>query len=269
MYPLVSVIVPCYNQAHFLDDCLESVINQKYSNWECLVVDDGSPDNTFEVTQKWIAKDVRIKYLSKENGGLASARNFGIKNALGKYILPLDSDDKISAEYIALAVEYIQSNKNCKVVYAQAMLFGQKEGPWYLADFSLQNLAKQNMIFCTALFSKDSWEKVGGYDETIRDGFEDWDFWISLLKNGGDVYKLPVIGFYYRIRDLSMSRSIDRKKFHALTNHLAYKHFDFFSLHLGNIIEAQEIITHYNILTKNKVFIFLKKIKSLFRLKRS
>ena len=149
------------------------------------------------------------------------------------------------------------------------MHFGQKEGPWYLADFSLQNLAKQNMIFCTALVSKDSWEKVGGYDETIRDGFEDWDFWISLLKNGGDVYKLPVIGFYYRIRDLSMSRSIDRKKFHALTNHLAYKHFDFFSLHLGNIIEAQEIITHYNILTKNKVFIFLKKIKSLFRLKRS
>ena len=84
---MVSIIVPCYKQAEFLDECLSSVIAQTYSDWECIVVDDGSPDNTEEIMQSWVKKDERIKYLKKQNGGLASARNSGILASNGVFCL--------------------------------------------------------------------------------------------------------------------------------------------------------------------------------------
>lgn len=101
--PLISVIVPCYNQAQFLDECLQSVLEQTYQNWECIIVNDGSPDNTEEVALEWTKKDVRFIYLKKDNGGLSSARNAGIEKAKGEWILPLDCDDKIGNQYLELA----------------------------------------------------------------------------------------------------------------------------------------------------------------------
>lgn len=72
---LISVIVPCYNQAQYLDECLQSVLDQTYQNWECIIVNDGSPDNTEEIALRWTKKDSRFRYLKKENEGLSSARN--------------------------------------------------------------------------------------------------------------------------------------------------------------------------------------------------
>lgn len=83
--PLISVIVPCYNQAQYLDECLQSVYDQTYQNWECIIVNDGSPDNTEEIVLQWTKKDARFNYLKKENGGLSSARNAGIDIAKGEF----------------------------------------------------------------------------------------------------------------------------------------------------------------------------------------
>ena len=91
----ISIIIPCYNQAHFLDQALQSVLNQTYLNWECLLINDGSTDETEIISNKWIKKDSRFKYFYKENGGLSSARNFGLDNAEGDCIVFLDSDDCI------------------------------------------------------------------------------------------------------------------------------------------------------------------------------
>ncbi len=96
MEKLVSIVVPCYNQAHFLDETLQSVLDQSYSNWECIIVNDGSPDNTEDIAKQWCNKDYRFTYLYKENGGLCSARNAGISISKGEFILPLDSDDIIA-----------------------------------------------------------------------------------------------------------------------------------------------------------------------------
>lgn len=93
--PKISIIVPCYNQAQYLDECLQSVIDQTYQDWECIIVNDGSPDNTEEIAKKWIEKDSRFIYLYKENGGLSSARNEGLDKASGIWIQFLDCDDKI------------------------------------------------------------------------------------------------------------------------------------------------------------------------------
>ncbi len=95
MNPLISVIVPCYLQAEYLDECLQSVYDQTYSNWECIIVNDGSLDNTEEIAKRWLEKDNRFRYIYKENGGLSSARNAGIREAKGEWIQFLDSDDMI------------------------------------------------------------------------------------------------------------------------------------------------------------------------------
>ena len=96
MNPLISVIVPCYNQAQYLEECLQSVLDQTYQNWECIIVNDGSSDDTEEIANKWSKNDERIKYIYKENEGLSSARNLGVKISLGEFIYFIDSDDSLN-----------------------------------------------------------------------------------------------------------------------------------------------------------------------------
>ncbi|SIS96763.1 Glycosyltransferase involved in cell wall bisynthesis [Chryseobacterium ureilyticum] len=229
----ISIIIPCYNQAQYLDECLLSVFNQTYSNWECIIVDDDSPDNTKEVVEKWIEKDSRFKYLYKQNGGLSSARNAGIEVATGEWILPLDADDKISNQYLELAEKVF--DKDYKVIYCKAEKFGVINEFWELLDFTPKTLARTNIIFCTAFFRKKSWEEVGGYDINMLYGLEDWEFWISLLKDGGKVYRIDEVCFYYRIKENSMITELTRARKMLMLSYIEKKHLDFFHQHLGSI----------------------------------
>ncbi|GAT62863.1 glycosyltransferase family 2 protein [Paludibacter jiangxiensis] len=107
-YPLISIIVPCYNQAQYLPEALDSVLAQTYTNWECIIVNDGSPDNTEEVAKIYCNKDSRFKYIFKENGGLSSARNFGFQFAGGEYLQFLDCDDILSSNKLQLQIEQLR-----------------------------------------------------------------------------------------------------------------------------------------------------------------
>jgi glycosyltransferase involved in cell wall biosynthesis len=225
---LISIIVPCYNQAQYLDECLQSVLAQTYVDWECIIVNDGSPDDTEEKTKPWIEKDNRFIYLHKENGGLSSARNAGINRAQGEYILPLDADDRIAPAYIELAISSFQNDSTLKVVYCQAEKFGEEKGIWQLSPFSIYDLGLFNMIFCSAVFKRQDWELVGGFDISMIYGLEDWEFWIAILKNGGTVKRLDEVGFYYRIREKSMLKRMDSHEVDFSKNYLIKKHLDFF-----------------------------------------
>jgi glycosyltransferase involved in cell wall biosynthesis len=233
----VSIIIPCYNQAQYLDECLQSVLNQSYSNWECIIVNDGSPDDTEQIAIKWTTKDIRFKYYNKVNEGVSSARNFGIEQSMGEFILPLDADDKISTDYLDLATTAFQQNPSLKVVYCKAEKFGDEVGLWILDSFSLYNLSIKNMIFCSALFRKKDWELVGGYDVNMIHGIEDWEFWIAILKNGGQVKCLDSIGFYYRIKKVSRQKLFDKEKYDYSINYITIKHADFFVNQHGNSIQ--------------------------------
>ncbi|MRX67906.1 Glycosyltransferase involved in cell wall bisynthesis [Flavobacterium resistens] len=234
MYNKVSVIVPCYNQAQYLDEALISVLNQTYSNWECIIVDDGSPDNTEDVASKWCDKDPRFKYLKKKNGGLCSARNAGIDIADGQLILPLDADDRIGNKYLELATKAFNDNNSLTVVYCKAEKFGDENGLWNLPEFSLFNLSRNNLIFCSAFFKKEDWKSVNGYDLAMQNGWEDWEFWIAILKNGGNVKCLNEVNFYYRIKKTSMLQSIGRENENENLNYLSIKHADFFVKQYGS-----------------------------------
>lgn len=226
--PIISIIVPCYNQAQYLEEALQSVLEQSYINWECIIVNDGSPDNTEEIALIWTQKDERFKYIYKENGGLSCARNKGIELAIGEFILPLDADDKIGKNYLKLGIEAFKDSLDLKVVYCIAEKFGIENGTWILDEYSRITLARRNMIFCSAIYRRKDWEMVGGYDVNMKYGWEDWEFWIALLKNGGSVKKIEYFGFYYRIKEQSMIKELDEVKRKELFNYMSVKHADFF-----------------------------------------
>jgi len=261
----VSIIVPCYNQAQYLDECLNSVLDQTYPNWECIIVNDGSPDNTEEVAMKWTNKDERFKYLYKTNGGLSSARNEGIKNAVGTLILPLDADDKIANIYCELAINALVKNSSLSLIYANSEKFGLVNEIWDLTEFSIEKLATENLIYCSAFFKKEDWERVGGYDENLMQGLEDWEFWIAILKKGGNVIKLKETCFYYRIKETSMITSLKDENKKIIFDYISIKHADFFVQHLGSFFKLQEKIntlernSFKNVTSKRKALkIFIK-----------
>lgn len=99
MTPKISIIIPCYNQQEFINRCITSVIEQTLTSWECILINDGSTDSTAELCEKWTGNDSRIKLFHKKNGGLSSARNAGMEQATGTYIIFLDSDDRFANQH--------------------------------------------------------------------------------------------------------------------------------------------------------------------------
>ena len=266
--PLISVIVPCYNQAQYMDECLQSVLDQTYHNWECIIVNDGSPDHTEEVALQWTEKDTRFIYLKKENGGLSSARNAGIEIAKGEWILPLDCDDKIGSQYLELASA--QFDKDYTIIYCEAEFFGDKEGKWELPVTSIKELAIQNTIFCSAFFKKLDWVLVGGYDENLKLGYEDWEFWINIAKKNFSVHKLDEVCFFYRIKNESMTTIFhnDNANKKLSVNYIYKKHIDFFLENLpliqGVILENESLKKEINDYLNSRRYKIVNKFLSFF-----
>lgn len=238
MTPLVSIIVPCYNYGHYLVEALDSVISQTYKEWECIIVNDGSTDHTEEVALSFCELDNRFKYIFQENQGVVAARNSALQIAKGKYILPLDGDDKIHSRYIEKGIEVLENNEVVKVVYCRAAYFGELTGEVVLKPFTLENLLIRNMIFCTALHRKADSDKVGGYNPFMNKGLEDWDYWISILKDGGEAYQIPEIFFYYRRRKGTRSDSFTFAEEANLRNQLYERHQGVYKKVIGDPIDV-------------------------------
>lgn len=240
--PVISIIVPCYNQAQYLPETLQTVLEQAYANWECIIVNDGSPDNTEEVALEWCGKDDRFKYLKKENGGLSDARNYGIKHSLGKYILPLDSDDKISKDYTREAIEILEKDPAIKLVFCRAQLFGGDNQEWELLPYTYENLLfVRNCIYCSAIYKREDYNKTKGYNVNMIYGWEDYDFWISLLNKDDKVVKLDKIHFFYRTKDVSMRTLITKEKEDYLRLQIFKNHQELYLQYINPITQFREL----------------------------
>jgi glycosyltransferase involved in cell wall biosynthesis len=269
--PLVSIIVPCYNYAHFLGEALDSVLAQTYPYWECIVVNDGSPDNTEEIALEYCEKDSRIKYFYKENGGHSSARNFGIKNSTGKYILPLDPDDRIADYFLEKSVKVLDSDSKVKIVCLETQLFGDSDQIIKMPVYDLRSLLIVNYLVNTCLYRKTDFEKTNGYDTSML-GFEDWNLWISILKKGGTVVELPLIGYFYRKKEVSIFNSFLKDKhrifkdlFKLYSNHtdIYEKYFD---SPIGLIQENEKmnrVISNYQQSGNYKIGLKINRFKNL------
>lgn len=227
----VSVIIPVYNAERFVGDTLQSVVASTYTDIEVVCVNDGSTDGSLGVLQEWAQRDPRVKVLSKANDGVCEARNDGIKASHGEYILPVDADNLISAEFIKQAVEVLDGNSNVKVVAPTAEFFGDRIGRWELPEFSIHLLARKNIMDTCAMYRRKDFDATEGYCKEII-AREDWEFWIALLKNGGDVVRLPEVGMKYRVQAGS-KRVSDRKLKHHVIDVLNRRHPEFFERELG------------------------------------
>lgn len=198
MKPLVSVIVPIYNAAPYLQETLDSILASTYRPIEVVMVDDGSTDNSLAIAKAYCEQHAECQVITQDNRGVSAARNTAIKAAKGTYILPVDADDKIADTFIQKSVDIMEENDNVRVVGCRCWMFGVVNKEWELPTFSHALLARKNMIPATALYRKADWGRCGGYceQEIYR---EDWDFWISMMELGGTFYKIDEILFYYRI----------------------------------------------------------------------
>ncbi|KRD63876.1 glycosyl transferase family 2 [Flavobacterium sp. Root935] len=205
---LVSVVVPCYKQAHFLTETLQSVLDQTYNYWECIIVNDGSPDNTEEIALDWCGKDSRFKYLFKENGGLSSARNAGIKISNGEFILALDSDDILHKNYLLKLVPELHNDESLAIVSSYREFFRDNINNVFYKEkakgSNCNDLMYENILTASSLYRKKCWEEVGGYDENMKKGFEDWEFWINITKRGWKFKFIEEFLFFYRKSKKSM-----------------------------------------------------------------
>ncbi len=206
--PKVSVVIPCYNLGRYLDETVASVLAQTYSDYEIIVVNDGSSDElTNQLLENFQRPQTRV--IHTPNQGVASARNTGIAAAAGGYILPLDADDLIGPSYLQQAVTVLDQNREFGIVTCLIEFFGAVDYQPPQPQFSLEQLLVRNVVGpCASLFRKADWERAGGYNTNMTGGWEDWDFWLSLLELGVEVYRLPEVLYQYRIRPESRERSI-------------------------------------------------------------
>lgn len=232
---LVSIIIPCYNQAAFLPEALESVLQQTYNAWEAIIINDGSPDNTMEIARRYEARDSRIRTIDIANGGVSAARNVGLRSARGKYVLPLDADDKIAPNYIEKAIGIFTGSDDVDVVYARWQLFGLTDNTPNLRWLGYRQLLIHNSIFYAAMFRREDALRIGGYDEDMSVGYEDWEFFIRLLDENSVVVQIPEVLFYYRIKKLSRN-VIANENEAAINKYIFRKHIDKYFHHYGDPI---------------------------------
>lgn len=232
----LSVIIPCYNHGQYLMEALQCFHGyQEQSQYEVIVVNDGSTDEATVNLLKQVER-LGFRVIHQQNQGLSSARNNGINASKGEYILPLDSDDKISVDLISEAVDILDKHPECTVVYSDGEYFGAKTGPWIVGEFNLQRLMLWNYMHAAAVFRRTAWEQAGGYDTNLNHlGFEDWDLWLSIAFSGGKFHYLPKNLFSYRITPDSMVRRFTGTQYKRMQDYIKQKHHVYLSSeHLNN-----------------------------------
>lgn len=269
--PKVSIIVPCYNQAHYLDEALQSVLDQTHQNWECLIVNDGSPDNTQEVAEKWVARDSRFKYFFKENGGLSSARNVGLNEAKGEYIQFLDSDDLLNKFKLEKQISHFDENTD--IIICDYFPFDNQTGAFVrrryvnpfpdLVNFKSDIVIKwesQLTIPCHCVLFKTKLvhqNRFISFDESLPN-HEDWVFWVQLFYYSSGVFNLTQSLVSYRIHNESMCGDTVKMKTGFI---LACKSNESFFRSMNKKIEVNLCLEKLNLIEGKKEINLKEKIK--------
>jgi teichuronic acid biosynthesis glycosyltransferase TuaG len=208
MKPLVSIITPLYNSENFISNTIESVISQTYDNWELLIVDDNSSDNSFSIVEEYSLRDKRIKVKSSSiNLGAAEARNLALRKAKGKYIAFLDSDDIWLQNKLKVQVEFMENNSypisftSYELIDKNNNLLNKQINS--IKSLNLKQYLKNTRIgFSTSMINK---EIVGDFQMMNIRTRQDGQLWISLLKRGFYAYGIENILVRYRVHPESIS----------------------------------------------------------------
>lgn len=203
----VSVIIPCYNQAEYLEEAIMSAKSQTYPDVQVTVVNDFSPDNTNEKVDEIKAKGIDFEYITlQRNIGATMARTIGVKSSDSEFILFLDADDKIAPTFIEKHVSVI-SRYDVAFSYCDTQLFGGSSGFWNQPEYNFFSLLNNNYISYCSLIKRTAFNKCGGYDIKNRNYFEDYQLWLNMGRQGLYGKHIPEKLFYYRIHPKSSTQS--------------------------------------------------------------
>ncbi len=213
----VSVVVPCYNGGRFLDGLMESLSRQTLRDFEIVIVDDGSDDE--ETLRKLAALDGRARVIRQDNRGPSAARNTGIAHARADIVAMIDCDDTVEPTYLAETVPILQSAPPDVAMTFTHMRTAGGQATIGRRYFNRFDLLFTNTVSVGLVLRKESWRAVGGYDETMREGYEDWDFSLRLADAGFRGIEVPKPLYIYYIRPdsmwLSRSSDVNKRRLHA------------------------------------------------------
>jgi len=240
--PPVSVVIPCFNHGQFLMDAIHSVEQCDRSLYELIIVNDGSTDPSTIESVKGLERS-GYTILHQSNQGLAAARNNGIAASRGRYILPLDADNKIRPPYIREGIRVLDRRPHVGVVYGNGQYFGDRSGPRVVPEFDPLRLILKNYIDACAVFRRDVWTRCGGYDAQMPvQGFEDWNFWLEAASQGWRFFHLNTIVFDYRYRNDSMIRSLSESARDQCLQYLYARHYAFIHSEIGKVAARRKSV---------------------------
>lgn len=262
---LISIIIPCYNDGVYLEDAFNSIQFHNYGDmFECIIIDDGSTDDfTIRKIDELQLKGCII--IHQENNGLAEARNAGIKISSGKYILPLDSDNKIIPEVFLEMANIMDHDNSIDVVYTDAQYFGLKEGSWNIGPYDGLKLLNDNYIDACALIRKSTILDLGMYDQNMPSmGNEDWELWLNFFLNNKKIIYLRKTGYYYRVKSDSMLLTLTGPNFNKNKQYIYKKYYSLISAKVNSLKIDKENLENQR--QSLRVYFKKNKLKTIFKL---
>ncbi len=233
-----AVIIPCYNQGQYLDQAVDSIVRQTFQDFEILIVNDGSTDPlTVEKLKHYNRPKTRVLHTS--NQGLPNARNNGIRETDSEYILPLDADDYMGETFLEKAVPVLNTQPRVGIVACGLQYFGISDKRIIPKIEGVQTFLGQNHIGVSSLFRRICWEQVGGYTEKIRQGYQDWNFWIDILKRGWQIHVIPEHLYFYRRRRDSMVTKSNLKR-PELVKMIVENHKELYQQYVAEVVYEKE-----------------------------
>ncbi len=210
-FPIISAIVPVFNKGKYLVEAIESLRQQRYPNMEVIVVDDGSTDDSPQVISGLSAQfpELNITTYRKSNGGASDARNFAVKKARGLFMVNMDADDIMVPGFLHEALSLISSD-GADVVYSDLELFGDRTGEWIPNPFDPYFIRYDNCVPALAVYRRELWEKVGGYNVSMPFN-EDWNFFVAMTRFNARFRKVPRKAFRYRQTGTGLYHSFIRE----------------------------------------------------------
>lgn len=211
---LVSIITPCYNGEKYIAETIDSVIAQSYNNWEMIIVDDGSKDNSAQIVKNYMNKEPRIKLIQQGNGGSSAARNNGIRNAEGQYMALLDADDLWNSDFLEKQIK-LMNESNCICVYSSYKLIDKNSKEIGHPVIAKDKITEKDMMIrdyigcLTGLYNMEKYGKVYLHEE-LKSLKDDYAFWLDVVKLEKVAYGNREVLASYRV--LSNSATSNKKK---------------------------------------------------------
>lgn len=253
----ITVIIPCYNDGQYIMEALQSIYNQTLLPEKIIIVDDGSDASTKKILTA--INHPLVQIIFQENKGVSAARNRAIAMAQTDYIVNLDADDYYEPTFFEKAVTVLHKDQQVVAVSSFHCIFKQTKTIEIIKPLGgkLKDFIVINNCSANTFFRKSYWQKVGGFDEKMQKGYEDWEFWIAILKLGGTIHVIKEVLSHYRIKKVSRDQNALKKHDFELRNYIFLKHKEVYHEHLdfyiGELLRQNSLLRNSVHKAKNSV----------------